>query len=160
MRLVRNTVKEETSKREDEEFRVVQVPASYTIRHLHHLLFYLFEEQFKKDEGERNGRGHLFKVMKKIVLEGDGEKGDKDTEVRKTKIKDGIAWVRLSSVRDEEEEEEEEGEEEGESGEWRWESEDDFKVNNIWPVGLDLERGLIYVRVERFLSCERICLNF
>jgi hypothetical protein len=140
MRLVRN--EGGNGKREEEEvFRVVQVPATYTIRHLRHLLFYLFEEGLEDDdEGEGNGKGHLFKVMKKIVVEGDGDR--KGAKEKKTKIKDGLVWVRLSSVRDEEEEEEEEGE----RGEWRWESEDDFKVDNIWPEGLDIRRGAIYVR--------------
>ena len=34
-----------------------------------------------------------------------------------------------------------------------WEAEDDFTLSNVWTEGLDLKKGIIYVRLSRSLPC-------
>jgi hypothetical protein len=35
---------------------------------------------------------------------------------------------------------------EEEQDDWKWEDEEDYTLGHVWPGGLDIHRGLIYVR--------------
>lgn len=83
-------------------------------------------------------------------------------------IRSGHTTVKLSNVRDpcrwrsqygyandseedelnDSEEDREEVNEDGESAEEdsKWEDEEDYTLGHVWPEGLDVHRGLIYVR--------------
>ncbi|KAI0041510.1 hypothetical protein FA95DRAFT_1610949 [Auriscalpium vulgare] len=120
-------------------YRIVQVPLSYTFRHLHALVLFLFGG----DPGSSSSAipGHLFEAQKRVIMH--------PQTSRPGEIKTGRPWLRLSRVRDpyyssqgaldvdllgdvDADADTVEGEGAGESG-WRWDGEDDITLAHIWP---------------------------
>ncbi|KDQ59975.1 hypothetical protein JAAARDRAFT_591811 [Jaapia argillacea MUCL 33604] len=155
--------KDGSAKDRDGPYRIVQVPANYTFKHLHKLLLFLFDlparsavsSPSKSKLSDDDDLSHLFEVQKSIVTH------SAKPFSQPGHIKSGKTWAKLSSVRDPyarnislqdaydaPEDEDADGifdDEEEESGEWSWENEDDFALGNVWPKGADQRRGIIYV---------------
>ena len=82
----------------------------------------------------RAGTGKLYARLssareRKLFPDDDDE--DEDSDAASTK-----RTVPLSDAKDEDEEG------------WDWEAEDDFTLSNVWTEGLDLKKGIIYVRLS------------
>lgn len=140
----------------DGVYRAVQVPLSYTFKHLKCLISFLFDQRSGADEdGGEDGdekRGHLFEVKKMVEMY--------SPNYLPGGIRKGDTWVRLSSVRDpylykddweiEDLSGEECSEDENAAGiddkveEWKWEAEEDFTLGNVWN-SKDYRSGIVYV---------------
>jgi hypothetical protein len=104
------------------------VPLNFTFRHLHQIILWLFDE---------GGEG---KVSDEYVFE-----VKKDAELSLARIgefEQATTTAKLSSIRDPLYTDEDE-----EEGDWVWEAEEAFTLKNVWPLGGDLKRGILYVRV-------------
>ncbi|KIM85578.1 hypothetical protein PILCRDRAFT_816778 [Piloderma croceum F 1598] len=133
-------------------YRIVQVPLNYTFRHLHKLLFFLFDDsssthsELRPDLQLETG-GHLFEVQDSIRMY---PTKNPNALSRVGQIRSGHTWAKLSSVRDpfrkRKIRDEDAVEDEGGEGEedWIWEAEEDFTVGHVWPEGGDLKRGCVY----------------
>ncbi|KAF9260457.1 hypothetical protein L218DRAFT_989589 [Marasmius fiardii PR-910] len=125
-------------------YRVVQVPLSYTFRHLKTLIAFLFGGQSGMDDVEDEDIGHLFEVRRNVEMWA--------RSYRHGAIKRGKTSIRLSSVcdpyrykeewdfndaswdigEDKGQEEEEETDELQEDDEPRWEAEEDYTLEHVW----------------------------
>lgn len=82
------------------------------------------------------------------------------TTVKLSNVRDPCRWRSQYGYGNDSEEDElddsEEGEKMSEDGDevgpeeeqddWKWEDEEDYTLGHVWPGGLDIHRGLIYVR--------------
>ncbi|KAI0263070.1 hypothetical protein BC834DRAFT_971611 [Gloeopeniophorella convolvens] len=142
-------------------YRIVQVPLTYTFRHLHMLLLFLFDG----DPGAMcRGQGHLFEVHHGVAAGAPGEIARGRLRVRLSRARDPYYSARSladlvaasSSTLDlaggggdgadtDADGEELELEDEEEDASWRWEGEDDFTLGHVWAVReRDPTRGIIY----------------
>lgn len=133
-------------------YRVVQVPKSYSFRHLRCLIAFLFGGQ-TQTELENLSIAHLFEVKKEIRMV--------SSKYMVGKIKSGETCVRLSATTDpylykeewdvenifdgEDNQSDTEKSEAGDEPKWRWEGEDEFSVNNVWQAASDVDWGIVYV---------------
>ncbi|KAH7882246.1 hypothetical protein F5I97DRAFT_1931447 [Phlebopus sp. FC_14] len=141
-------------------YRIVQVPLNYTLAHLRKLIQYVFDPDMESEierpynlrrqslgvASSRKGKhpavlepvGHLFEVQKRVLNRRPGE------------IKEGATWVRASTVRDpynypgNDTEQHLWIDDEGEGEAWRWEAEENFTLQKVWPRGGDLSRAIVY----------------
>ncbi|KAA1476119.1 hypothetical protein DENSPDRAFT_932818 [Dentipellis sp. KUC8613] len=132
-------------------YRIVQVPRSYTFRHLRALLLFLFGGDPDPNAQKRRAAddpGHLFEVQRGVVMHTYGNKPGQ--------VKTGKTWAKLSSVQDPlcaESFVELAGRadepamwlgDEKEGEEWTWENEEDFTIGHAWPDGGELRRAIVY----------------
>lgn len=117
------------------------------------------------DEEEGSGEGHMFEVFNDISV--CSMAGMRPGQIR---AGTGKLYARLSSARerklfnDPDDNDENdvftspsakhttplaETEKDAEEG-WVWEAEDDYTLSNVWSDGLDLKKGIIYVRLFLF----------
>ena len=123
----------------------------------------------------RSGRGeeedYLFEVVSKATMYSPlykpGQIKSGKTTTKLSNRRDPCRWnVGYGYADDDEDEEEEDELEEDElapstaldledevlaeleekPGEWKWESEEDYVLGHVWPDGLDIRCGIIYVR--------------
>ena len=158
-------------RRRDREgvYRIAQVPLNYTFRHLHKLLYFLFDGPLappasttspaQREVEAPDGSGHLFEAQKSAAIYSLSHKAGQ--------IKSAQTWARLSCVRDpyryhddempelpggrsvfqaDEEADKNDGDNESEVLNWRWEAEEDFTLAHVWPRGADLTKAITYVR--------------
>ncbi|KAI0062655.1 hypothetical protein BV25DRAFT_1825159 [Artomyces pyxidatus] len=140
-------------------YRVVQVPLSYTFRHLHALVLFLFNGN--PAPPTTPDPGHLFEVQTGVQM--------CEYEKQPGIIKSGRPWLRLSSVRDPYYSPQSimdliasadtpyDMDEEA----WRWEGEDEAAMSSVWQDQTDSTRGIIYVRdfrLQRALKCTESAL--
>ncbi|KZT20189.1 hypothetical protein NEOLEDRAFT_1151487 [Neolentinus lepideus HHB14362 ss-1] len=124
-------------------FRIVHVPINYSFKLFQKLIMFMFEcdpaDALKARDA--NAGGHLFEIVKSV--------GMFDSKERPGQMQSGCIIAKLSSERDpyfrpgglEGEVEADEGDEEAV---WSWENEEEFTLENVWPRGSSLRRGLIY----------------
>jgi len=129
---------------------------------------------------------YLFEVVSKATLYSPlykpGQIKSGKTTTKLSNRRDPCRWNVGYGYADDDDEEEEEDELEEESlgastvldledevlaemeekpGEWKWESEEDYVLGHVWPDGLDIRCGIIYVRLFRSKSPTRLtfCLG-
>jgi hypothetical protein len=152
------------AQRKDREgvYRIAQVPLNYTFRHLHKLLYFLFDgpvapstttnsvsAKRKRKDGKQEEFGHLFEAQKSVVVYSLAHKPGQ--------IKSGRTWAKLSSVRDpyryredeaserDDNDVDSDGDNKSEIAEWKWEAEEDLTLAHVWPHGPDLSKAIVYV---------------
>lgn len=129
-------------------YRIVQVPLSYTFRHLRALIQFLFS--CDPDTKRPCVPGHLFAVQRGISIGGPGEITRGRLRVKLSCARDPYYSSRsladLIAVAETQGQGEEDLEDEEEDASWRWEGEDDFTLGHVWEVrSRDPTRGIIYV---------------
>ena len=130
-------------------YRIVQVPLSYTFRHLRALVLFLFSGD---PAAPPRVPGHLFAVHHGILTSALGEITRSRVRVKLSRARDPYYSSRsladLIATADAQGQGEEDLEDEEEDASWRWEGEDDFTIGHVWEVrSRDPKRGIIYVRV-------------
>ena len=135
-------------------YRIVQVPLSYTFRHLHKLLLFLFsgDPNPAPPAAPRSPppRGYLFEAHDQVLM-----------GPRPGQIASARTWAKLSSVRDPyysaqsilslvESAEHDDALANAldiEGDDWRWETEEDLSLAHIWETkGGDVHHAITYVR--------------
>jgi hypothetical protein len=129
-------------------YRIVQVPLSYTFRHLRALILFLFSCD---PAAPPHVPGHLFVVHRGISFGVPGEITRGRVRVKLSHARDPYYSSRsladLIAAADAQGQGEEDLEDEEEDASWRWEGEDDFTIGHVWEVrSRDPKRGIIYVR--------------
>ncbi|KAI0302789.1 hypothetical protein B0F90DRAFT_1712057 [Multifurca ochricompacta] len=127
-------------------YRIVQVPLSYTFRHLRALILFLFSGD---PAAPPCVPGHLFAVHHGINISAPGEIVCGRVRVKLSRARDPYYSSRsladLIAAADALGQGEEELEDEEEDASWRWEGEDDFTLGHVWEVrARDPKRGIIY----------------
>lgn len=151
------------SPRQGGVYRTVQVPLNYTLVHLKCLIAFLFNTPASYHRNVAiNGANddHLFEVKSKVTMYSPlykpGQIRSGHTTVKLSNVRDPCRWRSQYGYANDSEEDElndseedrEEVNEDGESAEEdsKWEDEEDYTLGHVWPEGLDVHRGLIYVR--------------
>ena len=156
------------SPRQGGVYRIVQVPLNYTLVHLKCLIAFLFNTPASYHRnGAINGTNddHLFEVKSKVTMYSPlykpGQIRSGHTTVKLSNVHDPCRWRsqygygndseedELDDSEEDREEVNEDGDEIGpeeEQDDWKWEDEEDYTLGHVWPGGLDIHRGLIYVR--------------
>jgi hypothetical protein len=132
-------------------YRIVQVPLSYTFRHLHALILFLFSGD---PAAAPRPPGHLFVVHHGISTRPRGEISRGRVRVKLSRARDPYYSSRsladLIAAADAQGQGEEDLEDEEEDASWRWEGEDDFTLGHVWEVrSRDPKRAIVYVRLPR-----------
>ena len=154
-------------------YRIVQVPLNYTLVHLKCLIAFLFDTPASY---HRNGTihgtndDHLFEVKSKVTMYSPlykpGQIRSGHTTIKLSNVRDPCRWrSHYGYGNDSEEDELDDSEEdkvkvnedsdevgpEEEQDDWKWEDEEDYTLGHVWPSGLEIHRGLIYVRPESYV---------
>ncbi|KAI0318804.1 hypothetical protein OF83DRAFT_898311 [Amylostereum chailletii] len=132
-------------------YRIVQVPLSYTLRHLRHLILFLFngDPTLHPPPPTPENPGYLFEAQRDVAMYAETH--------RPGCIKRGKTFIKASTVQDPyyssqsimdlvENSESIDMLEDPflDDDEWTWEGEEDVTLKTVWPDGADLNRGIIY----------------
>ncbi|EPQ53779.1 hypothetical protein GLOTRDRAFT_122277 [Gloeophyllum trabeum ATCC 11539] len=121
-------------------FRIVSVPTNYTFKLFHKLIMFLFECEEPVSKGKDDA--HLFELVRRVAMHATNE--------RPGQMKMGSIHAKLSNERDPYYrcgglvEEVDEEDEDSDDGDWTWENEEELTLENAWPHGPDLRRGIVY----------------
>jgi hypothetical protein len=138
--------------------RIVQVPLDYTFAHLRALIAWLFDVPAKYSNGKAGGEDYLFEVKTNLTMEamrtkpGMIKSGDTSVKLSNSKDPGRRRFPKDADDQDELEGEQSEGDDEfGEhfddnSGDWVWADEEDYTLGHVWAAGLQVDRGIIYVK--------------
>ncbi|TDL24455.1 hypothetical protein BD410DRAFT_896672 [Rickenella mellea] len=141
-------------------YRVVQVPSNYTFWHLSKLVSFLFGWKVDPEEGssgmktpyidrtnkrrkvEKHKMEHLFQVQKEIMMY--------TATHRAGLVKSGRTWAMLSSKYDVKRKITECT---------TWYREESFTLQNAWPRGTDVTRGISYVHDARTVNAQTVFIT-